>query len=372
MKSIHFAVLGFGNIAKTHITALRALPVVKRLPALPVLDTLVTRNPDRHRLQAEAIGFRRTVSSAAEAAGDERVDVFDICTPNAVHYDDVMSALGGGKSIYCEKPVTDRYDRSRRLLEEIEKANPAEQLAFTFRYHPAVMRIREWVRAGVIGEPLQCNISYRRSGYLDPERPVSWRLQSGLSGGGAISDLGVHVLDLIRHWFGELSDVSGIARTYVKERAAEAGSDRRVAVDVDDWAMMHYETASGVSGALEVSRIALGSDAYEIRVVGTRGSLTCDLERQTVPDIHLLKGGSAAPPQPDALELLPGEKATMGIAVDAHFAALHHFLLRLAGEDRWPDLAPHIRDGVTVEYWIERILAASKRNDAAETGGERT
>jgi predicted dehydrogenase len=44
-NQVRFAVIGFGNIARTHMTALRALPIIKRTPLLPVLDTLVTREP---------------------------------------------------------------------------------------------------------------------------------------------------------------------------------------------------------------------------------------------------------------------------------------------------------------------------------------
>ncbi|MCQ6560162.1 Gfo/Idh/MocA family protein [Paenibacillus mendelii] len=360
MKPVRFAILGFGNIAKTHMTALRALPIIKKTPVIPVLDTLVTRRPDVHAAQAEAIGFRRVTASTQEAAADEAVDIFDVCTPNANHYEDVTEAIQGGKSIYCEKPVTESYDKSRELVHRMNNSGSValEQLAFTYRYHPAVMRIKKWLEEGIIGDVLQCKVSYRRSGYLNPDRPITWRLQSGMSGGGAISDLGVHVLDLIRHWFGELVDVRGKTNAYVKQRPDETGA--LINIDVDDWAMMHYTTTSDVSGIVEVSRIALGSDAYDIQIVGTRGSITCDLERQLVPHVHLLKGGIPVLPVPEALSLLPDDKTTMGIAVDTHFAALNHFLWRFADEDRWPGLAPSMADGVEVEYWIDRVLQENK------------
>nr|WP_274655152.1 Gfo/Idh/MocA family oxidoreductase [Paenibacillus humicola] len=360
MRELRWAVIGFGNIAKTHMTALRALPVIKKTPIVPVLDTLVTRSPEKHAAQAEAIGFRRVVHEAAEAAADERVDAFDVCTPNANHFADVSQALQGGKAVYCEKPVTESYARSKELADKLEsRPETLQQLAFTFRYHPAAMRIRKYVQEGIVGDVLQCKISYRRSGYLNPERPVSWRLQSGMSGGGAISDLGVHALDLLRYWFGELADVRGRTHTYVKRRP-HADSGEVVDVDVDDWAMMQFVTASGVVGTAEVSRIALGSDAFDIQIVGTKGSITCDLERSAFPAVHLLKGGTPALPSPESLELLPDEKTTMGFAVDTHFGALHHFLLRFAGEDRFSGLAPSIADGVQAEYWVDRVLQENR------------
>ncbi|PZD93661.1 gfo/Idh/MocA family oxidoreductase [Paenibacillus sambharensis] len=356
MKEIRFAMIGFGNIAKTHMTALRALPIVKQLPVVPVLDTLVTRSPERHAAQAAAIGFRNVTDSIMEAAADPQVDVFDICTPNARHLEDAEAAVSHLKGIYCEKPLADTYERSAALVQLTEtQPQLPYQLAFTFRYHPAVMRIRELVREGIIGDILQCKISYRRSGYLNPERPVSWRLESGMSGGGAITDLGVHVLDMIRHWFGDFASVKGEALTFVGERKAASG-EGMAAVDVDDWAIMHYQTQSGIRGMAEVSRIAYGSDAFDIQIVGSKGSITCDLERQAVPAVHLLSGGTPALPVPATLALLPDEKATMGFAVDTHFAALHHYVLRCAGEDRFAELAPTLQDGLAVEYWIDQVL----------------
>jgi predicted dehydrogenase len=363
-NQVRFAVIGFGNIARTHMTALRALPIIKRTPLLPVLDTLVTRDPARHAAQAEAIGFRSVVSSAEEAAASGQVGAFDICTPNARHYEDAEPAWERGIAVYCEKPLSESYERSALLAAKAKRHPQAvSQLAFTFRYHPAVMRIREIIAQGVVGDILQCKISYRRSGYLSPERPISWRLQSGMSGGGAISDLGVHVLDMLRHWFGELEHVEGRTAIHVAQRRDASGSGW-ASSEVDDWALMHYRSVSGVQGIAEVSRIALGSDAFDIQIVGSRGSITCDLERHAMPQVHLLGGGSGVLPVPATLDLLPDEKATMGFAVDTHFGALHHFILRLAGDDRHASLAPTFEDGLVAEYWIEQILKQAAQESA--------
>ncbi|WP_127533663.1 Gfo/Idh/MocA family protein [Paenibacillus kobensis] len=364
MNTIRFAFSGFGNIAKTHMTALRALPIVKKVPAVPVLDTLITRDPERNRAHAEAIGFRRIVSSVAEAAIDPQVDVLDICTPNNRHDEDARAAIAGGKAIYCEKPITDQYDSSAALEQAVSASGLTQQLAFTFRYHPAAMRIRELVMQGVVGDILQCKIAYRRSGYLNAERPVSWRLDTGMSGGGAISDLGVHALDLFRYWFGEVAHADGRVHTHVKRRPAAAGSTELVEMAIDDWAIIHLTTESGVNGMAEVSRVALGSEAFDIQIVGSKGSITCDLERDAVPAVHLLRGTPGTLPEPSSLALVPDEKSTMGFAVDTHFGALHHFVLRLAGDDRWSDIVPTLKDGVIAEYWIDRVLTQAKAGQA--------
>ncbi|MFD2612156.1 Gfo/Idh/MocA family protein [Paenibacillus gansuensis] len=361
MKAVHFAFVGLGAIAKTHIVALKAMPVIMDLPYVPVLDTLVTRNPEAKRAQAEAMGFKRVTASLEETLQDGAIDVVDICTPNAMHYDDVLTAARAGKAVYCEKPVTESYSRSKQLA---EAAGPAlfNQVALVYRFHPGVMRIREALSQGVIGEVLQCQASYRRSGYLNAERPVSWRLRSDVSGGGgAITDLGVHVLDVLRHLLGEIEDVQGRVHTYVKRRPTDHTQTQWVDMQVDDHAVMDVKMASGVTGTAEVSRIAWGSEAFQINLFGTKGSITIDLEKEYVPNIKLLDGSSPATPKTASLSLVPDDKTTLGMAQDCHLGGLNHFLQRLTadGNERFPGLAPKIEDCLVAEYWVDQVLRAN-------------
>ncbi|ANE47859.1 oxidoreductase [Paenibacillus swuensis] len=355
MKPIRFAFVGLGAIAKTHIVALRALPVIMNLPYVPVLDTLVTRNPDEKRAQAEAMGFKHVVSSLDEALESRDIDVVDICTPNAMHFEDAMKAANAGKAIYLEKPLTERYESSQQLTSRISE-KITNQVALVYRFHPGVIRIREALRLGLIGEALQCQVSYRRSGYLNAERPVSWRLSSDVSGGGAITDLGVHVLDVIRHLLGEIDSVKGSLNTFVKRRPTDATLANWVDMKVDDYAMMNVKLASGLEASAEVSRIAWGSEAFEINIYGTKGSITCDLEKEYFPNIRMLDGSSPAAVKPQELSLVPDDKTTMGMSLDCHLGGLNHFLHRLSGDRRFNGLAPQVQDCLIAEYWIDQVL----------------
>ncbi|WP_028545439.1 Gfo/Idh/MocA family protein [Paenibacillus taiwanensis] len=357
MNKLVFTIVGFGAIAKTHLVALRTMPIIKSLPVTPVLDTLVTRRPDVLREQAEQIGFRHVTSHLQEALTAGTSQAISICTPNAMHAEQVRLAVSNQLAIYCEKPVTESAANTASLLKDVPVDYP-QQLAFVFRYHPAIMRVRAWLQERIIGDVLQCKISYMRSSYLNANRPVSWRLSDTMSGGGAITDIGVHALDLIRHLFGEYKYVEGKTHTFVPRRPTAAGSSEMTSVHVDDWATMTYETEQGVRGQVEVSRIAWGADEFRLDIVGTKGSIICDLERDTQPTLHLISGSSPALPVPDAVELLPDEKATMGVFQDSHFAALHHFVLRHAGDMRWTEITPTLADGYAVERWIDHIIAS--------------
>lgn len=354
MRKIPFVLHGFGTIAKTHIVALRTLPVIKKLPFVPVLDTLVTRRPDLHKEQAFAMGFEHITDSIAEAVNRKSVAAVSVCTPNALHPESIRAAGEAGKALYCEKPIADNYYESKQAVAGFPTQLTA-QVALMFRYHPAVQRTTELLRQESIGQILQCKISYLRSGYLDQDRPFSWRVSSDLSGGGAITDIGVHALDLICHWFGDLSRIDGTTETFVNERRVEPGSESKVAIEVDDWAAINFETVTGVRGMVEVSRIAWGSDAFTVQIVGTQGSIIMDLEKDTYPKVQLLRSALSHCPEPAGMMLLPDAKATMGVFVDSHFAALHHFMLRLVGDDEFEGLAPTLADALRVEKYVDQV-----------------
>lgn len=361
MKEIRFAFVGFGSIAKTHMTALKAMTIVKKLPFIPVLDTLVTRDPAANEEQARAIGFAHVTSSLASALSERPIDIVDVCTPNALHTEPFIQAVQAGKTVYCEKPLTDRYERSKALVEAAGEGS-LHQVALVYRYHPAVIRIKELLHRQAIGQVLQARVSYRRSGYLNAARPVSWRLNEALTGGGAISDLGVHVIDLINYLCGEINGVSGTAQTYVKKRPSAADDPRLVDMHVDDWAGIEIRHENGVRSYAEVSRIAWGAEAFQVDIVGTGGSISCDLEKEYLPRVKLLDGSSPPAVAPDALSLSTDDKSTLGMSVDCHFGSLNHFLHRYAGLDRFePGLAPAVLDCLKAEYWIHEVLKQSGR-----------
>ncbi|MNJ53100.1 hypothetical protein D3C77_484760 [compost metagenome] len=166
----------------------------------------------------------------------------------------------------------------------------------------------------------------------------------------------MHALDLICHWFGDISQLNGTTETFVSERSVESGSEQKVKIKVDDWASVNYETVTGVRGMVEVSRIAWGSDAFAVQIVGTHGSIIMDLEKDTFPQVQLLRGALSHCPEPAGLKLLPDAKATMGVFVDSHFAALHHFMLRLSGNDEFAGLAPTFTDALRVEKYVDQVL----------------
>jgi len=125
---------------------------------------------------------------------------------------------------------------------------------------------------------------------MDPEFPLVWRLQKDLAGSGALGDIGAHIADLARFLVGEIVEVNGLLKTFIKDRPLQAqttgsglgaaASQERGQVTVDDAALFLARFENGAVGSFEATRFATGRrnrNSFEIN--GSRGSIVFDLER---------------------------------------------------------------------------------------------
>ena len=117
------------------------------------------------------------------------------------------------------------------------------QLNFNFRYYPAITRARQMVEEGFLGRVFSFRGCFYRSSYISPDKPLSWRLRKDIAGGGALFDLGSHVLDLIYYLLGDFGSVQATVDTLIKERPVAAGSKEKGPVDVDDIVLMQVRMA---------------------------------------------------------------------------------------------------------------------------------
>ena len=97
--------------------------------------------------------------------------------------------------------------QAREILDAVGKASVVHQMTFQYRFVPAIMRARQLIDEGFLGEPTSFRAAYLHSGYIDSNRPMSWRLDRELGGAGALFDLGSHVLDLVRYLLGGCQEV---------------------------------------------------------------------------------------------------------------------------------------------------------------------
>ena len=286
-ESLGVAMVGFGWMGRVHATAHVALPLVYD-PA-PARTRLIgvsatTQESGEKAVRQAGFAFATTDWKALVARSD--VDIVHICAPNDAHFAPVMAALLAGKHVYCEKPLALTVGEAEQIVALGRTVPTVQQVTFQYRFVPAVLRARQLVESGFLGELYSFRAAYLHAGYIDPNRAWAWRMSFARSGGGAIADLGAHVIDMVRFLVGpstnvasggEFESVQADLQTRIPFRPdAKTGAMRRV--DVDDIALAQCRLTGGATGTLEASRLATGvQDELRIELHGSRGGLRFNL-----------------------------------------------------------------------------------------------
>jgi predicted dehydrogenase len=267
--------IGYGGIGRVHGMAYRSLPFHYGLPADAVrIGGVATTRAETAQTAAAELGCDFWTADYRELLANPAIDAVDICVPNHMHAAIVEAAAAAGKHIYCEKPLAMNVAEGQRMVAAAARAGVKTQMTFNFRYYPAVLRARQLVETGFLGRIFSFRGRYYRSSYIDPNKPISWRQQKAIAGGGTLFDIGSHILDMLYYLLGEFASVQATLDTLIKERPASAGATERVAVDVDDIALLTLRTRDGVPGVVDASRMGTGlTNDIGFELFGEQGAI---------------------------------------------------------------------------------------------------
>jgi levoglucosan dehydrogenase len=292
----------------------------------------------------------------------------DICVPNHLHEEIILAAAEAGKHIYCEKPLAMDVAQGQRIVSAVEQAGVKNQLNFNFRYYPAVTRARQMIREGFLGRVFSFRGCFYRSSYINPDKPLSWRLKKEIAGGGALFDLGSHILDLIYFLLGEFDSVQAIVDTLIKERPIAPDSKEKGPVDVDDIVLMQVRMADNTLGTIEISRMGTGAtNDMKIEIFGEKGALRFDAEEPSwlevfdVQDPDQPTGGMSGFRKVQAVGRFEGHKVpdwSMAPGFVTTFVESQYRFLQAVSDDLQP--SPTFRDGLHIQ---EIMQAAFKSSD---------
>ncbi len=360
MKEIRIGLIGFGTIGKLHTLAYRNLPISTKNPKVtPRLIALQRSQLAKDADLADASDFQVVTLSPDEFYA-QQLDAVDICTPNRLHFSQVQRALAEGVAVYCEKPLAMNYPDALILANLAETTHAVTQVAYTMRFSPAIRQAKRLLDEGQIGDVLQFRAFKYHASYLDLKRPITWRLKFDQSGGGAFQDLGSHLANLVRYFFGTPVRLRAEMRTFINKRPANAGSTTLETVDVDDWTHCLLELPGGGVGSLEVSRLAAGAgELTGFEIHGSKGALSFSSDRPEALSYYDLNKKhwqiSDQIPETSAGErpigmIWPEKKFSQGDMLNRHTAEIHDFLLNVVDGKSGP---VDFRDAAQTQEIIE-------------------
>jgi len=291
--------VGHAFMGATHSQAWRTAPRFFDLPLRPEMKVVAGRDAARTAAAAEQLGWAESTDDWRSLIARDDIDVVDICTPGDSHAEIAIAALAAGKHVLCEKPLANSVAEAESMTEAADRAAAhgiRAMVGFTYRRVPAIALARQLVQEGRVGEIRHVRAQYLQDWIVDPEAPLSWRLQKDKAGSGSLGDIGAHIVDLTQHITGlAIAEVSGQLETFVKERplatehaglSGTAGTERGP-VTVDDAAVFLARFTGGAVGVYEATRFATGrKNAIRIEVNGSAGSLAFDFEDMNVLELY--------------------------------------------------------------------------------------
>ena len=182
MKTIRWGLIGAGWIATKAIA-----------PAMhAAADTIVQGVASRDLKRAQALNPATTYSSYEALINDPLVDAVYISLPNHLHCFWSVAALNAGKHVLCEKPFAMNAAEVESMAQAARDNNRILVEAVSSRWHPRMIRLVDYVKAGNIGELISIDSSFTFPASLEG----NYRLSPDM-GGGALFDVGVYPLHAI-------------------------------------------------------------------------------------------------------------------------------------------------------------------------------
>ena len=276
-KKLNIGLLGFGSMGKTHLYAVRNLPLFYGPLDFEanVLGVCTTSMEKSNRVATE-YGIPYATDDADALINHPEIDVIDICTPNIYHFDQLKKALSAGKHVLCEKPLCVTPEEAKEIASIPLRAGQICGVVFNNRWLSANLRAKQIIEEGRLGRILSFHASYLHSSATDVNKNAGWKQDRTVCGGGVLFDLGSHVIDLISHLCGKFSAVSGMAQIAYPLRAGRNGEEW--STNADESFYMLCKLANGAHGTLSVGKLQVGTnDELSYEIYGEKGSLRFSL-----------------------------------------------------------------------------------------------
>lgn len=249
MQKVKLGVIGLGYIGKIHLrNGLRLANA--SIEAVADVSKRALNN-------AKKDGAKKTFTGYEQLLEDPQVDAVIIALPTYLHLDCAKKAAEAKKHILLEKPIAKNVAEAKEIISVAQKNHVKLMIGYPLRFNTLMCNLRNKINSGELGDVVVAyatNVSagpfmHRAHGYTPVPVP-EWWFKKELTGGGALIDLGSHMINLLRWYFGEFTDI----KSYL---------GYRFNLDLEDQATCLGRFASGTTALINVGYF---SQKYQLKV----------------------------------------------------------------------------------------------------------
>lgn len=287
-KPLNIGMIGYGFMGRAHTNAYNRVSNFFDLEYTPVLKAACARNAEAVQAFADQWGYESIETDWKALLERDDIDAVDICVPNNLHKEIAIAAAAKGKMILCEKPLAMNVAEGEEMCDAIEKAGVANTVWYNYRRVPAVTLAKRLIEDGKLGKIFHYRANFLQDWTIADDLPQGgaalWRLDAEAAGSGVTGDLLAHCIDTALWLNGNITNVTAMTETFVKERMHNL-TGKKEPVKIDDACAFLCHFGNGSLGLFESTRYARGHKAlYTFEINGEHASIKWDLH-----DLHRLE-----------------------------------------------------------------------------------
>lgn len=249
MKKVGLGLIGLGYIGKVHL---------RHSLKIPNASLMAVSDLSKKALKiARNAGVKKTFTNYEQLLKDHDIDAVIIALPTHLHLQCAKQAAEAKKHILLEKPIARNVVEAKKIISAAQRNSVKLMIGYPLRFNTTFRNLKKTIESGTLGDIELAYSTYissgpffhRAEGYAPIPVP-EWWFNKELTGGGALIDLGSHMINLLRWYFGEIIDIKSHLR-------------HRFNLDLEDSAVC---LAKFESGAVAVITVGWFSQGYQLKI----------------------------------------------------------------------------------------------------------
>lgn len=251
-KKLKWGLAGCGRFLEN--TFIPTLQQLKRSEIISVFSN----NLDRAKFIARKFDIKNYFNNYENFLKSD-FDILYISSINAAHVEQVIRGAKAGKHILCEKPLALNSKEAKKMVDVCNENNVLLSVNYVHRFHPMLIKAKELIKQNLIGRIISISTDF----CINLPQGDNFRYKIKLSGGGALRDIGTHMIDILRFLGGEIKDIIGYVDNVIYKS------------EVDDFASAIVKFENENYGRFNVSYSAKKS-VNRIEITGHDGYICID------------------------------------------------------------------------------------------------
>ncbi len=277
MKKVNLGLIGLGVIGMIHLRNCFKLNSAKVVAVADLSKKALKLAKEK--------GVKQLFTDYNELLKQPNIDAVLISLPTHLHAPCAISAAEEGKHIFLEKPLARNPEEGKTIISAARKHDVKLMVGYPLRFVSGFQDLKRKMESGILGDiqlahavDIGAGPFYQRGGLTTPSPVPEWWLNPELSGGGALSDLGSHMINLTRWYFGEIRGIKAYLRC-------------KFDFDFEDCATCVVNFESGTTAVIDVGYFSQ-KGAIGIELFGTVDHASCyhHLPNDVIKTIQLILG----------------------------------------------------------------------------------